>query len=420
LSLRLAGALIFFWFWEGHYEEGRGLLEAALALEGPTSALVRAKALGGASLLARRQSDLVRAKEAAEEGLRLSKEAGIEDCRALFFLGGTYRAFFLNLLANVSMDELDHGRMALLGEESLRLNRQADDLQGIISSLGVLAVAARHRGDYERADRLYAEGLSLVRKLDSAYWRFLYLTNWGWTSLLQGNYERAAALTEEAVELARGRGFMGLLQRALDNLGWAALLGGDLGRAKALFEESLVLSREVGDKDNACASLEGLASIAGAQGKVGRAARLFGAAEAWREALGASLLEPAERSMHECYLVGARSQTHQLTWAEAWEEGWTMSMEEAIGYALSEQEPSATPAASEQPPVSAPEYPAGLTAREAEVLRLVAGGLTNAQVAGKLFLSRRTVDTHLTSVYRKLGVSSRAAAIRFALEQGLA
>jgi DNA-binding NarL/FixJ family response regulator len=73
----------------------------------------------------------------------------------------------------------------------------------------------------------------------------------------------------------------------------------------------------------------------------------------------------------------------------------------------------------EQPPSSAPEYPAGLTSREVEVLRLVAGGLTSAQVAKELFLSRRTVDTHLTSIYHKLGVSSRAAATRFALEHDL-
>jgi DNA-binding NarL/FixJ family response regulator len=55
-----------------------------------------------------------------------------------------------------------------------------------------------------------------------------------------------------------------------------------------------------------------------------------------------------------------------------------------------------------------------------EVLGLVAEGLTNAQVAKELFLSSRTVETHLTSIYHKLGVNSRAAATRFALEHGLA
>lgn len=64
-------------------------------------------------------------------------------------------------------------------------------------------------------------------------------------------------------------------------------------------------------------------------------------------------------------------------------------------------------------------YPGGLSAREVEVLRLVATGLTNAQVAERLFLSPRTVNGHLSTIYAKLDVPSRAAAIRFALDHGL-
>lgn len=63
--------------------------------------------------------------------------------------------------------------------------------------------------------------------------------------------------------------------------------------------------------------------------------------------------------------------------------------------------------------------PAGLSGREVEVLRLVASGLTNAQATARLYLSPRTVDQHLRSIYNKLGVSSRAAAARWAAEQGL-
>ena len=64
-------------------------------------------------------------------------------------------------------------------------------------------------------------------------------------------------------------------------------------------------------------------------------------------------------------------------------------------------------------------YPAGLTRREVEVLRLVAQGLTNSNVAADLVISPRTVNTHLSSIYRKLNTSSREVAIRFALEHGL-
>ena len=69
---------------------------------------------------------------------------------------------------------------------------------------------------------------------------------------------------------------------------------------------------------------------------------------------------------------------------------------------------------------NASDLPAGLTAREAEVLRLVAQGWTSRQVATHLSLSPRTINQHLRSIYNKLGVSSRAAANHFAVERGIA
>jgi DNA-binding NarL/FixJ family response regulator len=88
-----------------------------------------------------------------------------------------------------------------------------------------------------------------------------------------------------------------------------------------------------------------------------------------------------------------------------------MTAQEAIAYALEpRQEEQFSPK---------PSYPAGLSPREAEVLKLVARGLTNAQIADDLFISPRTVERHLNSVYHKSGASSRVAAARFATEHGL-
>ena len=89
---------------------------------------------------------------------------------------------------------------------------------------------------------------------------------------------------------------------------------------------------------------------------------------------------------------------------------------EALAYATAELSMETT---SSSPPSAATGAPFGLTAREVEVLRLVAQGLTNAQVAERLFVTSRTVNAHLTSVYAKLGVEGRAAAIRRALDLGL-
>jgi len=68
----------------------------------------------------------------------------------------------------------------------------------------------------------------------------------------------------------------------------------------------------------------------------------------------------------------------------------------------------------------APPLPAGLTAREAEVLRLLATGLSNKEIAATLHLSVKTVSRHLSNIFTKIGVSSRAAATAFAFEHRLA
>ena len=67
-----------------------------------------------------------------------------------------------------------------------------------------------------------------------------------------------------------------------------------------------------------------------------------------------------------------------------------------------------------------PIYPAGLTAREVEVLRLVVRGMTNTQIAQELVLSKKTVATHLTHIFNKTNSENRAAAVAFAMRHGLA
>jgi DNA-binding NarL/FixJ family response regulator len=66
-----------------------------------------------------------------------------------------------------------------------------------------------------------------------------------------------------------------------------------------------------------------------------------------------------------------------------------------------------------------PTYPDELTPREVEILRLVASGLSNAQMAEKLIISPRTVHAHVRSIYSKLGITSRSAATRYAIDHKL-
>ena len=109
--------------------------------------------------------------------------------------------------------------------------------------------------------------------------------------------------------------------------------------------------------------------------------------------------------------------------AAAWAEGRGMTPEQALAASEPPLTPAPMPARSQPaPPIersTAPNYPDGLTAREVEVLRLVAQGLTDARVAERLVVSPRTVNWHLTSINSKLGVSSRSAATRYAIEHTL-
>ena len=99
-----------------------------------------------------------------------------------------------------------------------------------------------------------------------------------------------------------------------------------------------------------------------------------------------------------------RAQFHQAAVKAAWEQGRSLTMEQAIAAALMLCDAL-------QLSTQAPVYPAGLTQREVEVLQLVAEGLTNQQIADRLVISRRTVHAHLRSIFSKVEVTTRTAAV---------
>jgi DNA-binding NarL/FixJ family response regulator len=122
----------------------------------------------------------------------------------------------------------------------------------------------------------------------------------------------------------------------------------------------------------------------------------------------------------EDMLATARAQLDEATWQAAWAEGLAMPLDQAIAYALEPPLEQVLPASRSPSALSSsPTYPAGLTDREVDVLRLVAQGLSDAQVAEQLVVSPRTVHSHLSSIYGKLGAKSRTAATRFAIDHNL-
>jgi len=193
-------------------------------------------------------------------------------------------------------------------------------------------------------------------------------------------------------------------------LGRIEVRRGEMYAARTYYQQSLALNQQVGEKWMTPFNLEGLAGVVATQGALRWAAQLWGAAEALREAIDVPRL-PVDRRGYEQAVATVRAQLGEEAFAIAWQEGRTMSPEQARA-ASGELSSSPTTA-------SPPTYPNGLTTREVEVLRVVAQGLTNEQVAERLVISPRTIDTHLTSIYSKIGVSSRSAATHYAIEHHL-
>ena len=144
-----------------------------------------------------------------------------------------------------------------------------------------------------------------------------------------------------------------------------------------------------------------------------RAARLWGAAEALRENIKVSLPRVA-RPEYEQAVALVRTRLGEKAFTTAWQEGRAMTPERAFA---SQEHESGAPATGT---THASTYPAGLTAREVEVLRLVARGLTSGEIARELKISEKTVAHHLTHIFNKTASENRAGAVAFAIHHGLA
>jgi predicted ATPase/DNA-binding CsgD family transcriptional regulator len=362
-GVRLAAALWTFWFARGYLSEGRRWLESTITRSAPASTLARAKALNGAGSLATFQDDYEAAKALIEEGLALNRELGDEEGIA---------SSLANLCGVAMLGQRDDIPALAALEEAKALRPKITNRRTVGNLLILEGRVALARGDLERAVELGEESLEMYRGARDAYGIVMCLLHIAFVTVAQGDYERTAPLLREGLQL----------------------------------------SRELEHKVFIQYCMTGLAGVAASKGFPVRAARLWGAGERLGEISGGSIVREGKSTIdYERTLTAARSRLGDAAWSAAWAEGRLMSPEQAIEYAL-EQETDP------EPPAPAA-YSAGLSEREVEVLRLVATGLTNAEVAQKLFLSSRTVEWHLGSIYRKLGFHSRTEAARFAVEHGL-
>ncbi|HET8852140.1 MAG TPA: LuxR C-terminal-related transcriptional regulator, partial [Ktedonobacteraceae bacterium] len=414
MAVRLSGAL--FWFWEArrYLSEGRNFLERALASSQDVAEGVRAKALLAAGFLAIDQGDHERGAVLGREVVALQRKLG--DNRNL--------AFALFLLGRIGWVTGDFRAARAHAEEGLAVARAVDEKAILAYLLELLGQVALEQGETSRARALLEEGLMLHRVSGDTRGIVNALLCLRRMHFAQGEVARARARNEEYLALSKAMGFRPGIADALSFLGCLALQEGNMAMAGELFEESLTLLREVNDSLAIATCLQSIGVVVASQGWLAEAARLWGAAEGLCAALGASL-PPTERAFVARAATTARVELGEEAFTLAWAQGRAMTPEQAVAAlgrtVLSSHPPAqATRGARRaRQQLPSPSSPNDLTEREVEVLRLVAQGLTDAQVADVLVISSRTVNAHLRSIYSKLGITSRHAATLFAIKQQL-
>lgn len=301
-------------------------------------------------------------------------------------------------------------------------------------------VAGTGRTDRTRlavAGRLFSEATALSHTFGDAEYEGLGLRGGACVAMMGGAPDVAVSMTEQSLELCLGIQSPTSVAWSLLDLAIYVYLAGDIGRAEVLSCDGLERFQALGSvfgiyqgrllraelrrsQGRAADAVEqyrmaleaqstapirtqgadilfGVGGLALDAGRLPQAARLFGAGETWRQTFGRSgLFVPRQ----DADVARVRERLPNLTWVRYHGQGCALSVAAAQSLAGEVVEQLQTL------PTSTP----GLTDRETEVLRLVAVGLSDTAIAGRLSLSRRTVQAHLRSIFTKLDVTSRTAA----------
>jgi predicted ATPase/class 3 adenylate cyclase/DNA-binding CsgD family transcriptional regulator len=412
-GLRLAAGLHWFCNMRGH---GVEVLEALNALlerpdaQLPTRARARARALNASCHLRDRFGDDSTVPALAGEAIRIAR--GLAD-----------DAVTADALSELCWFRYEHGDLpAALAQidEAVELAHRAGDPRLIADLLGHRAVFAAEDGDLDAALADQEEALALSRAAGDSYRLAITLANLGVDELTAGELRAARAHLQEANMLADNLRYPNLSAGLREGLGFVDLVDADPRNARRLFLDSLDTARITGVKSSySRGALLGLALAAGADGDPTVAATLHGVAD-----------EQAGRAFAGIE-VGLRDRDHarlrvtlgDAAFEAAYRHGRTLSQADAIALATGAADPGpgvvsavTVPAAGQ---ASADGSAGLLSEREREIVALLAGGATDAQIAGRLFLSVNTVRSHLERIRDKTGARRRAELVRYALQAGI-
>jgi predicted ATPase/class 3 adenylate cyclase/DNA-binding CsgD family transcriptional regulator len=409
-GLRLAAGLRWFCHMRGHGGEVLDALD--VLLERPDAPMsTRARALAASCHLLNQFGDHSAIASRAEEAIKIAR--GLPD-----------PAVTADALSMLCWFRLVHGDLPALADidEAVGLARATGDPRLLAEVLGRRAVCKVDAGDLDSGGADLEETLTLSRATADNYRLASTLANLGVNKFAAGELPAARAYLQEACMLADGCGYQNLSAGLRENLGFVDLIDADPRSARRLFLGILDMTRLTGINPYVLGALLGLALAAGADGDPSVAVALHGVADELHEQAGRAF-EALEVGLRDRDHAQLRFRLGDAAFEVAYRHGRSLSQADAIALATA----SAAPDPGAEPAVTVPaagqataDGSAGLLSdREREIVALVAGGATDAQIAERLFLSVNTVRSHLERIRDKTGARRRAELVRYAIQAGI-
>jgi len=343
-ALRLIGAMESYWWMRRHLGEGLQWLGRALEVSTSNEAL-RAPALAARARLRRRRGEYEAAGRDAAECAAISRRLGLSNY--------------------------------------------------LIRALTMLGIVASEMGDMASASTNFNEALELAQQLGAPKRIATSLNNLAVNDLLLGNLAAAQTRAEEALRVAESLADRFVKANILDTVARIKLRLGEDEEAARRYGEGLTIAAEFEDTMTSADCMDGLALLATLHGDPTRTIVLIAAAQGLRSLSGGERTAVWSVDV-EAGLAKARAKVSRVAADAAWKRGAAFTMREAVRFAQGGTAESARDGQN------------GLTDREVQVARLIAGGLTNGEVAARLRISNRTVDAHVEHIRNKVGLRTRA------------
>lgn len=338
------------------------------------------------------------------------------------------KALAMNVAALIGYYRSDWNQADRLADESLQLFRATGNVCGAARVLLTQGAGALLRGQYIAAHTSANESFRMLQQMSYTWFSAEALLVLAYSSYFQGDYFQAYTTGKKGFKLSQQTGELYTIVRAAHACALFADSQKNFVDVHAMYKEVMAITKvtlETGACSPVAVCLVGLGAIVALQKQYAWATSLWGKAKTlYNRRDGLSEFEPRRwlAVILDTHLLYSQEvervyvQLGEQTFMAAWNEGQTMSLEQLLTKPKPQRE--CTTATSLARVLVA--YSDELTPREKEVLRLLAQGLSSASIAKRLVISLVTVNSHIRAIYSKLGVSSRSAATRFAIEHHLA